>query len=75
MDKRLLAMLVCPLCKGKLKYNKESAELICTFDGLAYPIQDGIPVMLASEARHLSEEEKLYWAERKSESIKGAHES
>ncbi|MGB1092098.1 MAG: Trm112 family protein, partial [Oceanobacter sp.] len=37
-------MLVCPQCKGKLKYDKETQELICTFDGLGYAIQDGIPV-------------------------------
>src|SRR5690554_8124671 len=46
MDKELLAMLVCPLCKGKLKYRRETEELHCLFDGLAYPVRDGIPVML-----------------------------
>ncbi|MDO6749634.1 Trm112 family protein, partial [Gilvimarinus sp. 1_MG-2023] len=46
MDKQLLAMLVCPLCKGKLKYDAEAQELLCTFDGLAFPIVDGVPVML-----------------------------
>ncbi|PJD93333.1 MAG: tetraacyldisaccharide 4'-kinase [Legionella sp.] len=56
MDKKLLAILVCPLCKGSLLAKKE--ELICSFDRLAYPIRDGIPVMLESEARHLSLEEK-----------------
>ena len=59
MDKALVAMLVCPLCKGKLKLDKEANELLCTFDGLAYPIRDGVPVMLAQEARQMSEEEKL----------------
>jgi len=59
MDKQLLAMLVCPVCQGKLKLDKEAQELICTFDGLAYPIQDGVPVMLDTEARKMSEEEKL----------------
>ena len=60
MDKELLAMLVCPLCKGKLKYDREAEELICLFDGLAYPIRDGIPVMLPEEARALSADEKLH---------------
>ena len=59
MDKELLALLVCPLCKGKLKYDREAQELICLFDGLAYPIRDGIPVMLPEEARTLSADEKL----------------
>ena len=56
MDKKLLAILVCPLCKGKLLLKKN--ELICSFDRLAYPIRDGIPVMLEHEARVLSLEEK-----------------
>ncbi|MCX7115902.1 MAG: Trm112 family protein [Gammaproteobacteria bacterium] len=56
MDKKLLAILVCPLCKGKLLLKNE--ELICKFDRLAYPIRDGIPVMLDEEARVLSLEEK-----------------
>ena len=56
MDKKLLDILVCPLCKGKLLLKNE--ELICRFDRLAYPIRDGIPVMLEPEARVLSLEEK-----------------
>jgi uncharacterized protein len=56
MDKKLLSILVCPLCKGKLLL-KES-ELICRFDRLAYPIRDGIPIMLDHEARVISLEEK-----------------
>ncbi|MCE9683538.1 Trm112 family protein [Halomonas alkalisoli] len=59
MDKELLAMLVCPLCKGKLKYAREAQELHCLYDGLAYPIRDGIPVMLPEEARQLDVDEKL----------------
>ena len=51
MDNRLLEILVCPLCKGKLEYNRAAQELICHADKLAYPIRDGIPVMLADEAR------------------------
>ncbi|SEK62626.1 Trm112 family protein [Halomonas daqiaonensis] len=60
MDKELLAMLVCPLCKGKLKYDREAGELVCRFDGLAYPIRDGIPVMLPEEARAMDVDEKLH---------------
>jgi uncharacterized protein YbaR (Trm112 family) len=56
MDKKLLAMLVCPACKGALLL--KSNELICRFDRLAYPIRDGIPVMLEQDARHLTLEEK-----------------
>tara|TARA_Y100001949_G_C15857606_1_gene273548 strand:+ start:476 stop:697 length:222 start_codon:yes stop_codon:yes gene_type:complete len=59
VDKQLLSMLVCPLCKGKLKYDREAQELICTFDGLAYQIVDGVPNMLESDARLMTEEEKL----------------
>jgi uncharacterized protein YbaR (Trm112 family) len=51
LDHRLLEILVCPLCKGLLEYRKEAQELICKADGLAYPIRDGIPVMLESDAR------------------------
>ncbi len=65
MDKQLLSMLVCPLCKGKLKYEAEAAELLCTFDGLAFPIRDGVPVMLEGEARRMSEEEKLEKSQKK----------
>lgn len=56
MDKRLLEILVCPLCKGKLLLKDK--ELICRFDRLAYPIRDGIPVMLEHEARLIPLEEK-----------------
>jgi uncharacterized protein YbaR (Trm112 family) len=46
--------LVCPLCKGPLKYDKDAQELICNGDRLAYPIRDGIPIMWADEARDLN---------------------
>ena len=59
IDKKLLAILVCPVCKGPLHFDNESHELICRADGLAYPIRDDIPVMLESEARQLSTDEKL----------------
>lgn len=58
MDKKLLAILACPLCKGNLHYDQDKQELICYGDALAFPIRDDIPVMLESEARTLSVEEK-----------------
>lgn len=54
MDTRLLDILVCPLCKGPLKYDKDAQELICNPDRLAYPIRDGIPILWAEEARDLN---------------------
>jgi uncharacterized protein len=51
MNSKLLEILVCPVCKGTLRYDKKAAELICDVDKLAYPIRDDIPVMLESEAR------------------------
>lgn len=59
MDKKLLDILVCPLCKGKLVYQKSSAELVCKADRLAFPIRDGIPVMLEEEARRISPDENV----------------
>lgn len=59
MDKRILSILACPICKSNLKYNKEKQEMICRADAIAFPIKDGIPVMLESEARPLTTEEKL----------------
>ncbi|MEQ1545714.1 Trm112 family protein [Methyloglobulus sp.] len=57
MDKKLLDILACPLCKSRLIYNKANQELICRADRLAFPIQDDIPVMLEDEARTLTTEE------------------
>ncbi len=57
MDKKLLDILVCPVTKGPLIYNKDKQELISTSAKLAYPIRDEIPVMLEDEARALSDEE------------------
>lgn len=59
LDKKLLAILVCPICKGTLRYDTEKQELVCRADALAFPIRDGIPVMLEEEARRLSVEERL----------------
>ena len=58
MDKRLLDILVCPICKGQLIYQKSANELICRVDRLAFPIRDDIPVMLEDEARELDPEEE-----------------
>ena len=57
MDKKLLEILVCPVTKGPLMYDKANQELISRSAKLAYPIRDEIPVMLESEARSLSDEE------------------
>lgn len=57
MDKKLLNILVCPVTKGSLKYDKKAQELISKSARLAYPVRDGIPVMLEEEARELSSEE------------------
>lgn len=59
MDKKLLDILACPICKGKLHYNKDKQELVCKVDRLAYPIRDGIPVMLEEQARKLELDEYL----------------
>ena len=59
MDNKLLEILVCPICKGKLYYDKKAAELICRLDRLAYPIRDDIPVMLKDEARELAADEEV----------------
>ena len=59
MDARLLDVLVCPLCKGQLVYNKVAQELICNADRLAYPIRDDIPIMWADQARGLDVTEEV----------------
>lgn len=59
MDKELLAMLVCPQSQAPLEYDRDNNELVCRQSGLAYPVRDGIPVMLVNEARQLSVDEKL----------------
>lgn len=60
LDKKLLSILVCPVTKAPLEYDQAKQELVCRASGLAYPIRDGIPVMLESEARLLSADEKLH---------------
>ena len=59
MDKKLLDILACPVCKGPLVYKKENNELICKGDRLAYPVRDDIPVMLEDEARKIPPDEEV----------------
>lgn len=59
MDKKLLEILVCPVSKGPLVYDEKKQELISRSERLAYPIRDGIPVMLVDEARRLEPDEEL----------------
>jgi uncharacterized protein YbaR (Trm112 family) len=59
IDPKLLDLLVCPLTKGTLRYDRERQELISDQAGLAYPIRDGIPIMLVDEARPLDEDEAI----------------
>lgn len=58
LDKKLLSILVCPICKGELHYDAPNNELICKGDALAFPIRDGVPVMLSNEAREITLEER-----------------
>jgi uncharacterized protein len=57
MDPRLLDILVCPVCKGPLRFDKPAQTLTCPHDRLVFPIRDGIPVMIESEARQLTDSE------------------
>jgi uncharacterized protein YbaR (Trm112 family) len=59
VDAKLLDILVCPVCKGPLAYRKAEQELVCKADRVAYPIRDGIPVMLKDEARSLDPLEEV----------------
>jgi uncharacterized protein YbaR (Trm112 family) len=59
VDKKLLSILVCPVTKAPLEFDASTNELVCRASGLAYPIRDGIPVMLEAEARQLDADEKL----------------
>jgi|TARA_R110000782_G_scaffold1725_20_gene6911 uncharacterized protein len=58
VDPRLLAILVCPLTKAPLTYDREKRELVSKAAGLAYPVRDGVPVMVIEEARELGEDER-----------------
>ena len=57
LDKKLLEILACPICKGELRFDKSAKELVCTADKLAFPVRDGVPVMLTAEARAMSSDE------------------
>ncbi|MBV8802745.1 MAG: Trm112 family protein [Gammaproteobacteria bacterium] len=57
MDKNILEILACPVCKGELLFDQVNQELICHFDRMAYPVIDDIPVMLESRARRMSVDE------------------
>lgn len=59
VDPRLLAILVCPLTKAPLSYDRERQELVSKAAGLAYPVRDGVPVMVIEEARELGEDEQV----------------
>jgi hypothetical protein len=65
MDPKLLDILVCPLCKGPLLYDKSAQELVSVESGLAYPIRDGIPVMLEDDARKLTADEIETWRKKR----------
>ena len=58
MKKKLLDILACPVCKGKLHYNKKKSELVCEHDKLAFPLRDGVPILLEMDARKLTPENK-----------------
>ena len=57
MDKKLLELIVCPVTKGPLEWNAERSELLSRSARLAYPVRDGIPILLEAQARSLSDEE------------------
>ena len=59
MDKKLLDILACPVCKGPLVYLKKQNELVCKADRLAFPIREDIPVMLEDEARQIPVDEEI----------------
>ncbi|WP_032092943.1 Trm112 family protein [Necropsobacter rosorum] len=56
MNARLLEIIACPMCQGRLNYDKQQERLICRFDQVAYPIEHGIPVLLAEQAQPLSQD-------------------
>jgi hypothetical protein len=59
MDTKLLDILACPVCKGSLKWNRSTQELICRADRLAFPVRDDIPVMLEEDARRLAADDAV----------------
>jgi uncharacterized protein len=65
MDHRLLDILACPICKGPLVRRREAEELVCRGDRLAWPIRDGVPILLVGEAREISQQELLAMEHRR----------
>jgi len=59
LDSKLLDILACPLCKGPLTWHRDAEQLVCRVDRLAFPVRDGIPVMLEEEARKLAGDDPL----------------
>lgn len=59
MDDRLLDILACPVCKGPLKYQRDAAVLVCRAERLAFPLRDGVPLMLEEDARPLAHDDPL----------------
>jgi uncharacterized protein YbaR (Trm112 family) len=59
LDKKLLDILACPICKGPVHWKRDEEVLVCRADRLAYPVRDGIPVMLEDEARPLNSDDPL----------------
>lgn len=59
MDKRILDVLVCPICKSPVHYDEQNQELICKADRLAFPVRDGMPIMLEQEARQIDPNQEL----------------
>ena len=57
LDKKLLEILACPICKGELHYDRSAEELVCGIDKLAFPVREGVPVMLTVEARAMTSDE------------------
>jgi uncharacterized protein len=65
MDTRLLDILACPICKGPLVHRREHQELVCRGDRLAWPIRDGVPVLLVGEAREVAQAELVAMEQRR----------
>lgn len=59
-NSKILDVIACPICKGKLHYDKITQELICNFDKLAYPIKNGVPIMIVDQARKIQQRSKKY---------------
>ena len=64
MDHGLLDILACPICKGPLQYRRQQQELVCRGDRLAWPVQDGVPLLRVSDAREVSQQELLEMGQR-----------